>query len=77
MQRPGGRSAGLSQLQSNRGSRTEEGTQAEGRQGHSRAGAELRELWRRMLKEREEASCRAGWATGGTALFTRAAAGRF
>lgn len=53
------------------------GTQAEGRQGHSRAGAELRELWRRMLKEREEASCRAGWATGRTALFTRAAAGRF
>ena len=52
-------------------------TRAEGRQGDSRAAAELRELWTRMLKEYGEASCRAGWTTGRTALFTRAAAGRF
>ena len=30
-----------------------------------------------LLKEHGEASCRAGWTTGRTALFTRAAAGRF
>ena len=52
-------------------------TLAEGRQGDSRAGAELRGLWPRMLEERGEVSCRAGCTTGRTALFTRAAAGRF